>query len=632
MCRLRLRGAAEQKLGVPGGLWAISLSVALAWVGACSDDSSPSAPDGGIDAKHWDGGQDAADSGVTTDLSVPLVRTRQGLVHGQIQGSVAWFLGIPYAAPPVGDLRWKPPLPPDSWTGEREARAYGPVCPQLQKQSIGNTQDLDPSAHFSQDCPEDCQGDWCCVGSEDCLYANVWTTAAAPGEKRPVMVWIHGGGWNNGSGGLDIYQGAHLAELGAVVVTFNYRLGILGYLAHPALTAESPAGASGNYGGLDQVRLLEWVRDNIEQFGGDPDNVTIFGESAGASSVCDLVASPLAAGLFHRAVIESAACTSARSAQYLDRLAPVTGKQSAQALGETAAQLAGCDEAEDPVTCLRSKTVAELFASIQPASGAFEAGSRPFFHAIVDGSLLPEAPMDIIAAGEHNHVPVIGSVNQNEKGLWRAGETMPMLGGSGITMQDAQETVEATRFAAVVSWLFGQDRQQEVLAMYPQVTTGPEAVIAYEQLMTDLVFRCPLRRSLRAMAQWNPAYLGYFTRVPPGSFVDREQYGAVHSSEIPYVFGTLDAAALIYQPLQQADRDLSHAMMSAWYALAQSGDPGTDAVTWPAYQESSDEYLQWDWPPQVGSDLRKEQCDYIDAFRESDACSGLGTKPMACAM
>ena len=394
--------------------WLVPVSVGMILAGAgCSDDSSAPRPDAGLDAEVRDAGPDADDAGLGTDLSVPRVLTQAGPVEGVIRDGVAEVLGIPYAAAPVGDLRWKPPRPPQPWDDVRRAQEYGPACPQLAKQFIGNTSDMDPTAVFSEDCPEDCQGDWCCVGREDCLYANVWTAATDPGENRPVMVWSHGGGWNNGSGGMPLYDGAHLAKLGAVVVTFNYRLGILGYLAHPDLTAESENRASGNYGGLDQVRLLEWVRDNIVQFGGDPDNVTIFGESAGGSSVCDLVASPLATGLFEHAVIESATCTSERSAQYLDRLAPITGKESAESVGEQAARLAGCADSTDVLACLRAKKPSELFAAIQPASGAFQPG-KPFFHAIVDGYLLPRAPLETIQSGAHNQVPVMGTVNGNE--------------------------------------------------------------------------------------------------------------------------------------------------------------------------------------------------------------------------
>jgi len=404
-------------------------------------------------------------------------------------------------------------------------------------------------------------------------------------------------------------------------------------LAHPGLTAESSFGASGNYGGLDQVRLLEWVRDNIAQFGGDPDNVTIFGESAGASSVCDLIASPLAKGLFHRAVVESAACTSKRSAQYLDHAAPISGRQSAEDLGRDAAQLLGCDQDSDPVACMRAKTPAEIFSTLKPATGTFMSG--PFFRSIVDGHLLPDAPMAIIEAGNHSRVPVIGTVNQNEEGLWRMSVIMPALGGHGYTLQNANDTVDPTRFASFVSFAFGPANQQDVMAMYPTVTTGADAVEATEQLMTDVVFVCPLRRSLRALAQGNQSiYLGYFTRVPPNSLVAREHLWAIHASEIPYVFGTLDAAAQIYLPLDQTDRNLSDAMMKAWFSMAKQGDPGTvQGMDWPAYDATSNQYLEWNWPAAVHGDLRKTQCDYINTFRDSNLCTSGGTNlPLACYM
>jgi len=602
----------------------------LAHIG-CSDDSAVPARDAGLDDSQ--AGDASVDGSITTDLSVPLVETDIGPIRGSLVDGVATFLGIPYAAPPTGDLRWKPPRPHDVWTEVRDATAYGASCSQIMNPVTGDPKDSDPGAVHSQDCPENCQGDYCCVGSEDCLFANVWTTAAAPNEKRPVMVWIHGGGWNNGSGSLALYRGTNLAKLGAVVVTFNYRLGPLGYLAHPGLTAESSFGASGDYGSLDQIRLLEWVRDNIAQFGGDPDNVTIFGESAGASNVCDLVASPLAQGMFDRAVLESAACTSKRSAQYLDHVAPISGKKSAEDLGLDAAQTLGCAQADNPVACMRNKTPGEIFSALKPATGTFMSG--PFFRTIVDGHMLPDAPMAIIEAGRQNKVPVIGTANQNEEGLWRMTVIMPALGGHGYTLQDANETVDPSRFASFVSWAFGAANQQVVMAIYPKVTTGAEAVEATERLMTDVVFVCPLRRSLQALSQGSQnVFMGSFTRVPPNTIVAREKLGAIHSSEIKYVFGTLDAAAQIEKPLDQTDSDLSDAMTKAWFSMAKLGDPGAaQGVDWPAYDTTSTRYLEWNWPAEVHDDLRKTQCDYIDAFRDSDLCrSGGTTLPLACLM
>lgn len=227
------------------------------------------------------GGEQAAR---TATMREPLLDS--GPINGVQEGGVWVYKGIPYAAPPVGELRWKEPQPAEPWKEVRPCTEFGPACPQ-------------PSS--------DDQGGFMAVGetSEDCLYLNVWSPAETPGERLPVMVWIHGGAFRTGAGSQAVYDGVNLAEKDVVVVTINYRLGPLGFFAHPLLTEESPNGSSGNYGLLDQVAALEWVERNIASFGGDPDNVTVFGESAGAMSICDLMASPLAEGLFDRAIVQS---------------------------------------------------------------------------------------------------------------------------------------------------------------------------------------------------------------------------------------------------------------------------------------------------------------------------------------
>ncbi len=258
----------------------------------------------------------------------PVLRITTGRVGGKVEDGVAAYLGIPYAAPPVGELRWKPPAPPAPWDGVREATQYGPSCPQPPGALGGDVGPMD----------------------EDCLRLNVWTAARAGDPPRPVMVWIHGGGLRQGSGSMRTYDGASLARAGVVLVSINYRLGVLGFLAHPALTAESPHHTSGDYGLMDQIAALHWVHDNIRAFGGDPGNVTIFGESAGAVSVCDLMCSPLAKGLFERAIAESGSAPD--RVRYRDKDLP--GLPSAESDGVALARRLGIPDGPGALAALRA--------------------------------------------------------------------------------------------------------------------------------------------------------------------------------------------------------------------------------------------------------------------------------------
>jgi len=564
--------------------------------------------------------------GGETDLAAGLVRTTAGLVRGRVGDDVVVFRGIPYAASPVADLRWRAPEPTEPWFGVREATDFGSVCAQITSPVLGSS-----PGEFSEDCPESCTGEFCCTGQEDCLTLNVWTPAHSPDDALPVMVWIHGGGWNIGSGSQPLHDGALLAHTGGVVViTFNYRLGPLGFLAHPLLSAEASYGASGNYGLLDQVLLLEWVRENAREFGGDPSNVTVFGESAGGGSVCHLVASPLAGGLFHRAVIQSASCPAAPAIRYLDVAAPVSDTPSAHEQGLEAEAKLGCEGATDPLACMRDHTPGELFEELEPSTGGFVGGVR--FWPIVDGDFLPDAPGVIIEQGAHNAVPLIGGANANEIGLWRTFAIIPGLGGEGWTLEHADATVDPAAFVTAVNVWFGLAYGQQVLALYPEVTTGSEAVLAYERLLTDLLFVCTTRRYVRAFAHAESrTWLYLFTRVPPGSYADKELFGAIHGAEIKYPLGTLAEAEAIALPLTEDDDSLSAAMMSYWVRFAHTGDVnGGGAVSWPAFDDAGDRHLELAWPLAAGDSLRQQQCDLFDEFRQSLVCQGVGSKPLAC--
>ncbi|HEX9107959.1 MAG TPA: carboxylesterase family protein, partial [Longimicrobiales bacterium] len=470
---------------------------------------------------------DAGDVGGPASSAAP-VRTRSGLVAGKAtsQPGVRAYLGIPYAAAPVGDLRWRPPRPATAWSGVRAADGFAPACMQPGPAAFGPW-----TLEFLLRGPV----------SEDCLYLNVWTAAAAGGrgrtEPRPVFVWIHGGAFTGGSGDVPVYDGARLAARGLVVVTINYRLGALGFLAHPELSAESPEHACGNYGLLDQVAALRWVHDNIRAFGGDPARVTIAGQSAGAISVFLLTASPAARGLFQRAIIESGpgglaamGLASARSTTRPRADAEGDGVALARALG--------------------AASIAQLRALPASAFLPSGGGSALRFGPVVDGLFLSENPADVFAAGRQNDVPTLTGLNADE------GSAFPGYG---------KATAAAFRQQAQQRW---GDRAARFLALYPagsdeeagrsQVESGRDAGSAG---VTAL-----LRE--RARTARTPAFAYYFDRAIP--WPEHPEFGAFHTAEVPYVFGTLD---VLPRPWTDADRRLSETMMSYWVNFAARGDP-----------------------------------------------------------
>ena len=325
--------------------------------------------------------------------SPPQVTIDTGTLEGLDTAGVMVFRGIPYAAPPVGQLRWKPPMPPEHWTGVRSATQLGHNCVQHQPYS-----DIDPFAAGV---------------SEDCLVLNVWTSSLplpASRVPRPVLVWIHGGGFFAGFGGEERHNGARLAQKGTVVVTLNYRLGAFGFLAHPALASESPHHAAGNYGLLDQIAALQWVKRNISRFGGDPSRVTIFGESAGGFSVGSLIASPLAKGLFQRAILESGTGIGAG----------VTSRDDGQAVAlRFADSLHVYGASPDAAAHLRALNADTILA----ASLHLGPSGAPAFYPVVDGWVLPHAVDSALAKGAANLVPVIAGTNRDEGDEWMGAPT-----------------------------------------------------------------------------------------------------------------------------------------------------------------------------------------------------------------
>jgi len=431
-----------------------------------------------------------------------------GLTVGDAR-DVRVFKGIPFAAPPVGDLRWKPPQPVKPWDGVRACTEFGPWCPQ-------------PTPLLGGAPPKQ---------SEDCLYLNVWTAAKSAADKLPVMFWIHGGGCTTGSGGSPFYNGEHLARQGVVVVTINYRLGPFGYLAHPLLSKESPHGVSGNYGHLDQIAALQWMRKNIAAFGGDPGCVTIFGESAGAMSVCRLMISPHARGLFHRAIAQSGGAHG-RNRPLREKRGPLAPMETE---GERIAQKLGCDRAENPLAALRATSAKALLAASMPAQGLFGRGVK--FGPVVDGWTIPEDPEVMFEAGRQHDVPFMAGSNADEGTLFIS--QMPVKSAAGYKL--------------AVRGVFGR-YADEALKLLP--CQGDEDVkAAFSRLTTISAFVGPARSLVRAMeAKRSPAFLYHFTRVPPA--LKRRGLGAMHAAEVPYVFGTLPPGP---SP-DEKDRELSKVM------------------------------------------------------------------------
>ncbi len=468
----------------------------------------------------------------------PPLRIESGLIAdvGADASGIRVFRGLPYAAPPVGARRWRAPQPVEPWAGFRNAERWGPRC--MQGDRLG---DLDPLNDRM---------------SEDCLYLNVWTPAKSAADRLPVMVWIHGGSNNLGAASQPEYDGAHLAAKGVVVVTINYRLDVFGFLAHPDLTAESGTGASGNYGLLDQIAALRWTQDNISTFGGDPDCVTVFGESAGAFDVSLLMASPLTEGLFTRAI---GASGGALSPSLIFGPKPLRiGEQE----GLRFAQALGCERIADLCALPAEKVLAAALKS--PISYAF---------GVVDGYVVPEHPAAIYAGGQQRAVPLLVGRNRDEGSLFA-----PRLATFGPGEPSYAERVRS-QFA---------DAADEALAHYPPGATLEADKAAYATLVGDQVIDLGAWRwaELAAASGRSPTYRYFFDRRPPGapeaSIYPLAAPGVFHFAEISYVFDNLQVRDWRWE---REDRRLADAMSSYWVNFAKHGDPnGAGLPHWPPYR------------------------------------------------
>jgi para-nitrobenzyl esterase len=531
-------------------------------VDASTGADSSTSDDSSSDDSSSDDSSSDADTGSDADTSTgpqPVTLSPPaGPIAGEAEGGVRAFLGIPFAVPPIGPLRWTHAQPIAPWSSPLDATEFGPICPQ--NSLIGG--DL--------------------TGDEDCLTLNVWTPDPMPADA-PVMVWIHGGGFTTGAGSDGLYHGRKLASKGVVVVTLNYRLGALGLLAHPGLTAESGSDAtSGNYGLTDQRRALEWVRDNISAFGGDPDKVTIFGESAGAFSVCYHLVMPDSAGLFDRAILQSGPCL-------FD--APLSDLAAAEAQGVTVGAALGCDDATD-LSCLRAKTAAEVLTAI-PASSSFFVSEGVEWQPIIDGHILPEHPKVAVSAGRFSSVPTMLGSNADEGTLFLA------LREYAYNEAEYQAWLTETFY----------DSAATVLAAYP-ASDFDSVNDAMANVIGDAVFICGARATARALTSAGaPVFLYHFTH--PFTFPLYDDLGAYHSADIPFVFQN----PYITVRLNAEERVLSDAIQGYWTRFAATGDPGTDPTTsiaWPAYDAATDPYLTLDLTLRAGSALKPDRCDLWD--------------------
>lgn len=468
--------------------------------------------------------------------AAPVVVTDKGAVRGTATDTGRVFHRIPFAAPPIGDLRWRAPRPAAAWAGIRDATVPGPSCAQNEFPVLGQPR----------------------VTTEDCLYLNVYTP---PGRARhqPVMVWFHGGSFMNGSANL--YDGSALARRGVVVVTVNYRLGAFGFLAHPALSGEDPA-KSGNYGLLDQQAALRWVQANAAAFGGDERRVTIFGESAGGISVCDHLTSPLATGLFAAAIIESGPCS------LLGHALP-----AAEAAGERFATATGCAGQADVPGCLRSQPV----ATILDAQGVPEGPETPWAPNFAT-PVLPVDPMQAIMSGAYDRVPTIAGTNLDEGTIFVA-----VMEAQGIA-------INAETYPIVLSQMFGADAPR-VQAEYPGSAYGGDYRLALSAVETDSMLACPTWALNQSLARASSAYAYEFAdRTAPNLYSVTPDFplGAFHGAELAYLFPIGDA----FDPAQ---RRLSDRMLSYWTRFAAVGDPNSDwTPRWQRFQPAHPTVLTLD--------------------------------------
>jgi para-nitrobenzyl esterase len=478
------------------------------------------------------------------------VETDLGRVRGDDRDEVHAYLGIPYASPPIGELRFEPPAPHPGWSETRDATAIGPECPQAMGMGVS--------------------------GDEDCLTLNVWAPVA-PAAPRPVMFWIHGGAFTGGTGGLGTYDGTSLARTGdLVVVTINYRLGALGFLARESLA--SAEDGIGNYGIQDQIAALEWVSRNIARFGGDPDRVTIFGESAGGMSVCSLLGAPRADRLYSAAIIQSGGGCDG----YEDPRASSAGRPSLVERHSAIVEAVGCGTAADEAACLRGVTVPALVGATGDATAIGTSLPASLLYVPnVDGVTLAEEPFARIAGGRRT-VPIMIGSNADEAFIFTLGDFI----------------LTWAQFETRVRELVGTSADA-VIAAYPRADfMGPKE--AYNALVSDVGFICPTLGLTLAASDDQPVFLYHYTHVMNG-FLGTG--GALHAAELPFVFGNFPGS---YTP-DADDLVVSAAMQRAWTSFARDHAPDYDP-SWPRSSSASLAIAIMEDPSDVVSDIRSGRC------------------------
>lgn len=495
--------------------------------------------------------------------SDPVAQVTGGAVRGRmIPDGGASFKGIPFAQPPLGDLRWRDPVPVKPWTGVRDAAAFGPAC----------TQEI--LEFNAQEAPGN---------QEDCLYLNIWTPEWPAKSRKPVMLWLYGGGNTTGAASVDYMDGTGLAKRGVVLVSINYRLGVMGFFAHPALTAESSHHTSGNYGLLDQVAALKWVRDNIAKFGGDPNNVTLFGQSAGAIDTSYLVASPVTKGLIHRSIQESG--------PPIRQINTLT--VSEQKGLKFAATLNAPADAKEAIKYLRSLSGPEVHKAAVTAKA-----NAPELAPNIDGYLIPRYAAYVYQDGQEAPIPMIvgGNAREEARGYTREAMLRVVKDNFGVLAPKALA-------------FYGLDKSD-------MGNSDPLNGTASTQITADTRHRCgaeveSMWRSSHGRATWQYQF------DPP---VAGEE-GTRHQAEIPFVFGTLLPGGFLGGPYTDADRKISTTIQSYWVNFATTGNPnGKGLPNWPMADPVKRPYLEFTVKdgPVAREGLRREICDlYIEALKET---------------
>jgi para-nitrobenzyl esterase len=505
----------------------------------------------------------AASAAATSDA---LVQIDAGTLRGAYIGSTIAFRGIPYAQPPVGELRWQPPLPPVPWQGVREATQPGSACTQRVEGLIPFIAPMAKAygSNFTQPPLQ---------SSEDCLYLDVWVPQWPAKQALPVMVWLHGGSNTVGSGSQSTYGGDSLTQHGVVLVTLNYRLGVMGFFSHPELSKESAHHSSGNYGSLDQLAALAWVKRNIAQFGGDPDNVTLFGESAGAIDAARLMTSPLAAGLFRRVISESGpAFEQARTLS------------EAEAFGSAVGALAAADSQLTALQRLRALPAAEVEKLVVKAKEHFPADITS---ATADGWVLPQSPQQAFLRGSIQKVDLLIGLNGRELSAFRLSAAAASK-ASG-SQNSVAESGGIKRFSAAAQPYFGSWTNPAIALYFAKILVGRTA--ALDQAANDLIGACPVGAMASLTKDSGQRVFVYrFDRSIPGK--GEAELGAFHSLEVPYVFGSLADSEWQWLPSTPDDAALSNLLQTYWTNFAKSGNPNAaELPNWPDWSNDKMEFL-----------------------------------------